>query len=248
MLVSALMTARTDSVSAAALHPMAACPIPGRPVSEVAWVWHTFRDAAYRILQPAEMKWGQNYRGVENWVQAMTDTAPVPPNAYEIDVVATPASDVPAAGPERPYRLICHVDVAGRPANVIIDTLSMAPDLGPAHIRAYNAYAYIGIGRDRVLRVRASIFNDTTLPYPTLPYPTLPYRVSSSGFSRISVPRTPRASNMCSRLSALDSVHRNAKVTLRRYIAWRRTPPHSMGPDYDSRPSASDLRLRRGLQ
>jgi hypothetical protein len=163
-LVSALTTMQPDSALAASSHPAAPCPhtLPVRTGDSE--VWHHFRNAPFRILQPADVKWGENFRGVENWVRPATDTEQVPPNAYQLDLLATPGWQIAAAGSPPPYYLTCHTAVADRAADIVLDTLGAAGDLGPAHVQTYEAYAYVPIGRDSVMRIRAGIYDDPAPP------------------------------------------------------------------------------------
>ena len=133
-------------------------------MSSTAWVWHRLRNVPFRIEQPADTKWGQDYRGIENWVRPMVDTETVPPNAYQWDLLRTPGWQVATAGPPPPYAMTCRTAVAGHATDVVIDTLGAPVNLGPAHVSAYNGYAYVKIGRDSVMRVRAAIFNDALPP------------------------------------------------------------------------------------
>jgi hypothetical protein len=163
-LVSTLATARSDDALAEASHPTLPCPAAASVSAAGTWIWHTFRTVRFRILQPADMKWGDNFKGVESWVRPATDTERVPPNAYQLSLVATPEWQL--AGPELPpaYYMTCRTEVAGLRTDVLLDTLGSAADLGPEHVRAYKAYAYVGLGRDSVMRVRAEIYDDVAPP------------------------------------------------------------------------------------
>ncbi len=163
-LVSVLTTMQPDSALAASSHPAARCPNTPPVRTADTEVWHHFRNAPFRVLQPADVKWGENFRGVENWVRPATDTEQVPPNAYQLDLLATPDWQIVAAGPPPPYYLTCHTDVADRAADIVLDTLGAAGHLGPAHVQTYKAYAYVRIGRDSVMRIRAGIYDDPTPP------------------------------------------------------------------------------------
>ena len=74
--------------------------------------------------------------------------------AFSYDIRRMPTWQILTADP--PYALVCRTTVAGREADVVIDTL-LSGHFVPALATNYRAFAYVQIGQDSVLRIAASI-------------------------------------------------------------------------------------------
>ena len=162
-LVTALRSLRIDTALAAASHPIQACLTPPDTTNEATWVRHRLRVAPFVVEQPAQMTWGEEFMGIDNWTRPMTDSDRVPPNAFQIDLIRSPTWQLPSVPLPPPYRITCRSTVAGYPANVTVDTMG-AVHVNPADPESYKGYAFVKVGLDSVLRIRASVFDDTVPP------------------------------------------------------------------------------------
>jgi hypothetical protein len=160
--LAAMFSLRLDSAGAESSHASTPCAAPTRAGDEATWVWHQLHFAPLWVLGPRTWEWvytpGEHF---EAWGRHSPRPGPFADEAFNYDVRRMPTWQIPTADP--PFALVCRTRVAGRVADVVIDTL-LTGHSGPGLVTNYSALAYVQIGQDSVLRIAAGISDDPTPP------------------------------------------------------------------------------------